>query len=81
MLIVLLVLSLANVSMGYNNGIGRKPPMGWNSWCTGDGVTKPSLCNLFGKDPCSESEVRFFIGFHTDHAHSRNARTTGQGNF
>ena len=33
-------------------------------------MTKPSLCNLFGKDPCSESEVRFFIGFHTHYMHT-----------
>ena len=26
--------------------------MGWNSWCT------DSLCNLFGKDPCSETLVK-----------------------
>ena len=56
--VLLILISSVNVSMGYNNGIGRKPPMGWNSWCTGDGLTKPSLCNLFGKDPCSESEVK-----------------------
>jgi len=44
--------------MAYDNGIGRKPPIGWNSWCTGDGILKPSLCNLAGRDPCSESEVK-----------------------
>lgn len=36
----------------YNNGMGRTPPMGWNSWCT------DSLCNLLGKDPCSEHMVK-----------------------
>ena len=35
----------------YNNGLGRTPIMGWNSWCT------DSLCNAFGKDPCSEEMV------------------------
>ena len=32
--------------------------MGWNSWCTGDGLFKPSLCNALGDDPCSENEVK-----------------------
>jgi alpha-galactosidase len=39
-------------AQAYNNGLGRTPPMGWNSWCT------DSLCNLFGKDPCSETLVK-----------------------
>ena len=43
---------------GYNNGMGRTPPMGWNSWCTGGGTFDPSLCNLLGRDPCSEEEVK-----------------------
>ena len=38
-------------AVAYNNGMGRTPPMGWNSWCT------HSLCNLFGKDPCTEKLV------------------------
>ena len=37
---------------GYNNGMGRTPPMGWNSWCT------DSLCNALGEDPCSEHQVK-----------------------
>ena len=36
----------------YDNGMARTPPMGWNSWCT------DSLCNLAGKDPCSEHMVK-----------------------
>jgi len=58
MLLLLLVPILLNVVKGYNNGIGRRPPMGWNSWCTGDGILHPSLCNLEGRDPCSETEVK-----------------------
>ena len=43
----------------YNNGMGRTPPMGWNSWCTaGAGGRPPSVCNLVGADPCSSAQVR-----------------------
>lgn len=35
---------------GYNNGLGRLPPMGWNTWCTDD------ACGLV--DKCTESEIR-----------------------
>jgi alpha-galactosidase len=42
---------------GYNNGRGRTPPMGWNSWCTSEGEFQPSVCNLLGKDPCSFKQV------------------------
>ena len=38
--------------------MGRTPPMGWNSWCTGSRAGTESLCNAFGKDPCSETQVR-----------------------
>lgn len=38
-------------TLAYNNGVARTPPLGWNSWCT------DSLCNAFGKDPCSEHMV------------------------
>ena len=37
--------------LGYDNGMSRLPPMGWNSWCT------DSLCNAFGRDPCTEHMV------------------------
>ena len=39
-------------SLSYNNGMGKTPPMGWNSWCT------DSLCNAFGDDPCTEELVK-----------------------
>jgi hypothetical protein len=35
----------------YNNGVGKSPPMGWNTWCTQD------LCGLL--DRCTEKEVHF----------------------
>jgi alpha-galactosidase len=47
----LLLLHLAAVQ-AYNNGVARTPPMGWSSWCT------DSICNAFGKDPCSEHMVK-----------------------
>lgn len=37
------------VVYGYNNGMGAKPPMGWNTWCTDD------ICGLI--DRCTEAEV------------------------
>ena len=49
---VLALFFLATTAEAYNNGMARKPPMGWNSWCT------DSLCNLRGKDPCSEHMVK-----------------------
>ena len=54
-ILVLLTLSLlqkipTEIS-AYNNGMGKRPIMGWNSWCT------DSLCNLFSEDPCNENMV------------------------
>ena len=48
---------LAVPAFCYDNGLGRTPPMGWNSWCTGT-LLEPSVCNLVGNDPCSEGEVK-----------------------
>ena len=48
----LLVVGLFSPGLAYDNGLGRTPPMGWNSWCT------DSLCNLLGEDPCSEHMVK-----------------------
>lgn len=45
-LAVLLLLPL--ISDAYNNGVGRKPPMGWNTWCT------EGRC---GRDLCYQSEI------------------------
>eukprot|EP01084_Bolivina_argentea_P002909 5426_1 len=33
-----------NVVTSYNNGIGRLPFMGWNTWCT-DGICETDVCN------------------------------------
>ncbi len=30
---VLALLALAGGCLGYNNGMARLPPMGWNTWC------------------------------------------------
>ena len=51
-LVVLALFFLATTAEAYDNGMARKLPMGWNSWCT------ESLCNLRGKDPCSEHMVK-----------------------
>jgi alpha-galactosidase len=45
---VLLVLLLASVH-AYNNGLGRVPVRGWNTWCT------QGTC---GRDYCDEGEIR-----------------------
>ena len=45
------VLALLHAALAYDNGMARRPPMGWNSWCT------DSLCNLAGHDPCNEHMV------------------------
>ena len=47
-----------SVRATYNNGLGRTPPMGWNSWCTSGAKGAPSVCNLAGVDPCSSEQVR-----------------------
>ena len=47
----LVVASLLRATSAYDNGMAATPPMGWNSWCT------DSLCNAFGRDPCSEHMV------------------------
>ena len=51
LLLLVLAFTLMPPCAAYNNGLGALPPMGWNSWCT------DSLCNAFGKDPCSEEMV------------------------
>ena len=37
------------VSLGYNNGMGKYPALGWNTWCT------TWFC---GSDLCSEQQVK-----------------------
>jgi alpha-galactosidase len=59
-LLVFLVLPLRSAH-AYNNGMGKTPPMGWNSWCT------DSLCNLLGKDPCTEKEVQTTVVAMVEH--------------
>ena len=51
-------IAVFTLASGYDNGLGRLPPMGWNSWCTSEGAFQPSVCNLVGKDPCSDKQVR-----------------------
>eukprot|EP01084_Bolivina_argentea_P003389 6352_1 len=41
---LLQLISLFVVSYSYNNGIGRKPAMGWNTWCS-VGVCETDICN------------------------------------
>jgi len=60
LLLPLLVLPLRSAH-AYNNGMGKTPPMGWNSWCT------DSLCNLLGKDPCTEKEVQTTVVAMVEH--------------
>lgn len=36
--------ALINAVFGYNNGIGRLPFMGWNTWCT-SGTCETDVCN------------------------------------
>ena len=56
--LALCVTALNRPASAYNNGVGRLPPMGWNSWCTaGAGGAPPSVCNLVGADPCSSRQV------------------------
>ena len=53
------LLAAVQLVWSYDNGLGRTPPMGWNSWCTsGASALQPSVCNLLGKDPCSEAQVK-----------------------
>lgn len=58
MLRVLSAATLWTLGLAYDNGMARLPPMGWNSWCTGGSGGEPSVCNLLGKDPCSEEQVK-----------------------
>jgi alpha-galactosidase len=47
----LVLLAIANLSTGLNNGLARLPPMGWSTWCTDDYIPCES-------DYCSEKEVK-----------------------
>ncbi len=49
-LIVLALTLSVSVTLAYNNGVARLPPMGWNTWCTQD------ICGLI--DICTDSEIR-----------------------
>ena len=42
------ILLINNIS-GYNNGVGRLPYMGWNTWCT------DATC---GYDVCNSDEIK-----------------------
>eukprot|EP01045_Picozoa_sp_COSAG04_P006086 COSAG04_NODE_294_length_17734_cov_15.211568_11_plen_181_part_00 len=60
--VTLFIATLLGSTRAYDNGMGRRPPMGWNSWCTpGAGGSPPSLCNLAGADPCSSQQVREIV--------------------
>ncbi len=41
----------SSVVFSYNNGVGKKPPVGWASWCTDD-IT----CGIL--DYCNQTEVQ-----------------------
>lgn len=43
------LITLVAPCSAYNNGLGRLPPMGWNTWCTDD------ICGL--RDVCTAKEV------------------------
>lgn len=43
-------LAMLRAVAAYDNGVGARPPMGWNNWCTDD------ACGLVGR--CHEREVR-----------------------
>jgi alpha-galactosidase len=45
--------AFAPLITAYNNGVGRLPPMGWNTWCTDD------LCGLI--DVVRVSSSRFVV--------------------
>jgi hypothetical protein len=49
-LLTLAFLMLLECSCAYDNGVGARPPMGWNTWCTDD------ACGA--RDYCTEQEVR-----------------------
>ncbi len=48
--VICAVLCTTTGVVGYDNGVGRTPAMGWNTWCTDD------LCGLV--DLCFEEEVK-----------------------
>ena len=47
--LLLLLLALACGGSALNNGVGRTPAMGWNTWCT-----ESFFCST---DYCTEAEV------------------------
>ncbi len=49
--VVQVVLVSFSVVHAYDNGVGKKPPLGWASWCTDD-IT----CGIL--DYCNETEVQ-----------------------
>lgn len=49
LLLSTVIIIIANVVNGYNNGVGQLPAMGWNSWCS------DWMC---GSDVCGDTEVR-----------------------
>lgn len=56
------LLALATAAAAYNNGVGKLPVMGWNTWCSTTpkqmrelGVDAPDLCGL--TDNCNAQEL------------------------
>lgn len=47
---LLITTSHIATTSAYDNGLGRLPPMGWNTWCTGD------VCGLI--DKCNENLIK-----------------------
>eukprot|EP00045_Choanoeca_perplexa_P006845 m.59304 g.59304 ORF g.59304 m.59304 type:complete len:410 (-) comp13816_c0_seq3:32-1261(-) len=48
-----ITIMLVQLGDAYNNGMGRLPVMGWNTWCTDD------ACGL--RDICTETEIKSVV--------------------
>jgi len=58
----LLLLALAALAPANPNGLGRLPPRGWNTWCTGASCDQPNITLGFPAsglhDNCSEATIK-----------------------
>ena len=50
---VIVTALVATMALGYDNGRGARPPMGWNTWCTESDCHDSQFF-----DRCSEKEIK-----------------------
>ena len=60
--VLALLLALPALVEARDNGVGRLPALGWNTWCTGGACGQPGYVHNASRpalhDVCNEAEVK-----------------------